>query len=249
MIAFLNGLESRRGKGCTQVKAFRHADMYSTTERRKGLIQSAIKHFSATRHHHDFLAKPLCMLHHMGGKHDRGAALVFFNDQIFQSLLINRIKAREGFVQDQEIRAMRQRREDLNLLRHAFRELRHAAARKLAKPHHLEQLVGARFGIAVRQAFQARKIGDDLTRTHFFIEAAFFWQKADAFQGFQVWRRAEQADLPAIRRQDAKRHAEAGGFSGSVRPEKANNRTFRNVKVEAANRLETSKPFADPRHF
>jgi len=73
-------------------------------------------------------------------------------------------------------------RQDLNLLRHALGKLGDTAARELAEAHHLQQLIGAGLGITIGHAFETRKIGDDLARTHFLVETALFRQEADALQ-------------------------------------------------------------------
>ena len=183
------------------------------------------------------------MLHDMGGeKHGRPGGMLGA-DNLFQRLLIDRVETGKGLVQDQEIRIVGQGGEDLDLLGHTLGKLGDLCAGKLSETRGLQQFIGPRIGLAGRQPLQAREIGHRLARGHLLVEPALFRQETDPAQGGQFRLLPEQGHRTFIGGHDAERHAQAGGLAGPVGPEKADNRTRRNLKAQPVDGSKSAEPF------
>ncbi len=104
-----------------QVRFLQAAFQIERTRRRgPRLLQRALEHLPALRQQHHLLAQPLGVLHDMGGEQHRRTALRQFADNLFQTLLIDRIKSRKRLIEDHQFRLMHQAGNKLNLLRHAL---------------------------------------------------------------------------------------------------------------------------------
>lgn len=217
-------------------------------QRLVGRLQRPVEHLAPARHHHDPVAEPLGMFHYMRREQDRCAPLVLGADQVFQRLLVHRVKARERLVQDQEIRPVRQRREDLHLLRHALRQFRNPRGLERPEPGHLEQLVRPRLRVRRAHALEAREIGDRVARGHLLVEPALFREEADPPQVLDVRLRPEQRHFALIRRHHAERHAQAGRLARPVRTEEADDLAFRHIEGELADSREAAKSLGRAGH-
>ncbi|MEG8053975.1 hypothetical protein QP185_13270 [Sphingomonas aerolata] len=83
----------------------------------------ALEHLAPLREQQQPVAQPLGMLHHMRREHHGRPAPRCLQDLVFQQPLVHRVETRKGFVEQQQLRAVDQRRGELDLLRHALGQL------------------------------------------------------------------------------------------------------------------------------
>src|SRR5437763_4655331 len=83
----------------------------------------AIEHFFAARDDAHRVAHSLGVLHHMRAEDDRLAAPLELDHRAFQCLRVDRIETAERLVENDEIRIMDERRDELHLLLHAAGQL------------------------------------------------------------------------------------------------------------------------------
>ena len=189
------------------------------------------------------------MLHDMGREQYGRAAPVLFDDHVFKALLVHRIQPGKRLIQDQEVGLVGQRGQDLDFLRHAFRQFRNPHAGKLGQTHPLQKLIGALAAFTGTHTFQAREIGDDGARAHLLVEAALFGKEANMAQGIYVGRRAEQIDLPLIGAKHAKRHAQTGRLACAVRSKEADNGALGDGQGKVADCRKGTKALGDMAQF
>ena len=201
-------------------------------EPRLDVAQGVVEHLHALVDHHDVVAQLLGVDHHVRREEDRGAARVLFEHQVAQQPLVHRVEAAERLVEDDERRAVDDRREELHLLLHALRELFAALVRDAAEVDPVEPLLDARLEIQPVVALEARHVGEELADAHALVEAALLRQVADLVLGLHRRSMPEHGELSAIGHLDREDHPDGGGLAGAVRADHPVERALRHDEVE-----------------
>ena len=174
------------------------------------------------------------MLHHMCGEQDGRAVGGEASDHLLQTLLVHRVEAGKGFVQDHELGAMHHRGDQLDLLCHPLGQVLHLLFLGGAEALLLQHVAGARLALGRRQALQRAEKGDGLDRRHLLIEAAFLGKKADAVAHLPTIGRTQDVDAAAAGGLQPQDHADGGGLARPVRAQEAADRSLGHGKTEIA---------------
>ena len=90
---------------------------------RLDLVERSVEHLVALEDHEDAIAQLLGRAHVVRREHDRRALAPQLEHGVAQRLGVHRIQAGERLVQDQQLRLRHDGGDELDLLRHALREL------------------------------------------------------------------------------------------------------------------------------
>ncbi len=188
------------------------------------------------------------MLHRVGGEQDRLALARELSDEGLELALVHRIEPAERLVQDDEFGIVGYGRQQLDLLRHAFRQALDPHLREIAQAEIGEQHAGARECGAAAHAFQSRDIGNRRVGPHSLVEAALFREIADAVAHLRDVA-PEHADGAFVGREDAEHHAQRRGLAGAIGAEEAQDRTLRQAERQIAHGGEIAEAFGDMGEF
>src|SRR5512143_2826987 len=84
---------------------------------------ASVEHLLAARDDAHRVAHLLGIVHHVGAEDHRLVAPLELDDGVLERLRVDRIESAKWFVEDDEVRIVEQRRDELDLLLHAAREL------------------------------------------------------------------------------------------------------------------------------
>src|SRR5207248_2536029 len=87
------------------------------------LGKGAVEHLAAARNDANGITQALGLLHDMGGKQNGGSSLGQLSDRVLEHLAVYRIEAGKWLVQDDQLGAMEQCRDELHFLLHPLGEV------------------------------------------------------------------------------------------------------------------------------
>jgi hypothetical protein len=185
------------------------------------------------------------VLHHVGREDDRGAAARGFDDRFLEQRLVDRVEPGERLVEQQQARRVDQRGGELDLLRHALRELGHRGLHPVAELEPLEQRDRRLARGGGVHLLEAGEVDHGVEHLHRAVEPALLGQEADRVRVGAARRAAEDLDAAAARAQDVERHAQRGGLAGAVAAEEAEDAAFGDREAELADRGELAEMLRD----
>ena len=122
----------------------------------------------------DVVADVFNRRHVVGGENDGGTFVAQTQYLTLENLGVHGVEAREGFVENHELRLMEHGDDKLHLLLHTLREL----FQFFVPPGHdvqtLKPVVQAFCGFRAAQSFEHGQINGLFANLHFLVEAAFF---------------------------------------------------------------------------
>ncbi len=114
------------------------------------------------------------LLHIVGDQqHREASALPELQQKILHGLTNLQIQGAKGLIEEQHLGIGGQGAGDGDPLLHSARELTGQLSGCILQTHHLEEVGGALFDVALRQALQAHAKGNVLSRTQPRVEAVF----------------------------------------------------------------------------
>ena len=185
-----------------------------------------VAHFAAEYHagvadEGDVVAEFFDALHVVGGEDDGVAGVAEFEDFALEEVGVEGVEAREGFVENEQGRAVHHGGDELHFLLHAFGEFFETLVPPIGDFEFLEPGLQAAFGFAGGEAFELREVDGLFADFHFLVESAFLGEVADAChivlrEGVSV-----EGDGAAVGGRDVVDDADEGGFAGAVVTEQA----------------------------
>ena len=148
-------------------------------QRALGLNASAVINHGPVAHVFDIAQE-------VAGEDDRLASTGQCQDEVFDFATPQRIQARGGFVEDDQIRVVDQRLSDADAALHALGEFADGARAGLVQAHHLDELLGAAAAFGRVDLEEAAEEVERLARVQEAVEVAFFGQVADAGLGGDI---------------------------------------------------------------
>src|SRR5438552_2827605 len=143
------------------------------------IAQIALEDLLRAREEADLIAELLGLLENMGGEDDRLAPLAEIRQVFLDDRRVDRIEARKRLVQDQDLGVVDDRRDELDLLLHALRELVHLLFQPLAKLELLDPLADAPAGVFAGDFFDRREKKEMVQDLHLPVEAALLREITD----------------------------------------------------------------------
>ncbi|MNE31776.1 hypothetical protein D3C80_1253590 [compost metagenome] len=196
--------DARQGRDRVQVQ--RPFQLQEARRGRPRLIHRALERLPPAGQQHHLVAQALGVLHDVGREQHRRPAIGQGADHGLQPLLVHRVQAREGLVQDHELRLMHHRGDQLDLLRHPLGQVLHLLPAGFAQAHLLQHLAAAAAAFGQGQALQPAEEGDGVHRRHLLVEAPLLGQEADPVAHLASVVRAQDVDAAAGRRLQAQDH-------------------------------------------
>ncbi len=184
------------------------------------------------------------MLHHMGGEQDRGPVGRQIADHGFQPLLVHGVQARERLVQDDELRLVHDRGDQLHLLRHPLGQFLHLLFLRGAQPLLLQHGLGATATFRRGQSLQRAEKGDGLDRRHLLVQTPLLGQEADAVAHLTSVGGAQNLDPTRRRRLKPQDHPQGRGLARPIGTQKPADRALLNLKAQIAHRVEIAVSLA-----
>ena len=160
----------------------------------------------------------------MGREEDGAALRLVVGQQLLEQPLVDRVETGEGLVEDEDLRLVEHRADELDLLLHALGELLHLLVAPGGEVDPSEPLVDPGHRLAPAQAAQLGQEEQQLGHLHPAVETSLLRQVADAPQVVAPPRAAEDPDLARVGGEDVHDHADGGGLAGTVGPQKAKDR-------------------------
>ena len=196
--------------------------------------------------HDHVVAKRLHRPHVVGGE-KQGHALFSDKTQHFFSnqLGVDGIQATEWLVQDEQLRPMQHRGDELNLLGHPLAQIPHLA---VPPPFHfqaLEPTLQLSLGVGAFHATQRSKVEHLLGHAHAFVQAALFRQVSHARQQPSVVLLAPEREFALVRPCDAREHPKQGGFSSTIGAQQSHDAALPHLHVQRLQRPVVAERFAN----
>ncbi len=179
------------------------------------------------------VANLLGLGHHVSREQNARAALVLGDHLLAQHPHADRIEPAERLVQNQQVRLVNDRGEELDLLAHALRQLLAALVRDAFELDALQTPPYTLGQASIRHAVEASdvlQIGADL---HLAVHAALLGQISDAVLRVEGRRPAEHLELAGIGEQDGHDHSDRRRLAGAVGSDEAVQGTSRHLEVQA----------------
>ena len=201
--------------------------------------------FCAAIEERDPLAEALGLLEDVRREDDRLALLLERGQEVLHEDDVDRVEAAERLVEDEDLRVVDDRPEELDLLLHALAQLLGLLLEPWAEVHRVDPR---------REALQRGRLVDALDRReeeelvddlHLPVEAALLGQVADALLELLAHRLAEDADLALVGLRDVHDHPDRRRLAGAVRAEEAERDAVRNLEVELVHRRELAEALHD----
>ena len=109
---------------------------------------------------------------------ERRALVAQRQDFVFQQIGVDRVEARERFVEDQQLGFVQDRDDELHLLGHAFRKFLHLLVPPLLDAEPDEPLLQPHDGFAARKALETGEEDGLFADLHLLVETPFLGQIA-----------------------------------------------------------------------
>ena len=185
------------------------------------------------KNHEDCVAKPLGNIHIVCGEDHGGAGLSHLKDRLPQDLHVDRVQPAEGFVQDQQLRLRDDGGDELNLLRHAFRQSVNPLVSPAGRIEPVQPIVdGLTTSVA---ALQAGVVVQQTADVHAAVEPAFLRQITDPIIGRLSRPLSQHGYGAGIGLKNAKDHPQGRCLARSVRTNKAINAAGRDQQIQGVN--------------
>ena len=181
----------------------------------------------------------------MGREEDRLAARLLLEDDLLQHVLVDRVEAAEGFVQDQQLRIVEHRGDELHFLLHPLRQRLHLLGRPFAEAEPLQPFLGAGAGQGSPDAADLAEEDELVEDLHLLVDAALLGQVADPAAAVEVGWAAEELHGAAVGQQDAHHHADRGRLARAVGAQQAVDRAGLDLQVEVVDRGVGAERLAD----
>lgn len=185
-----------------------------------------VAHFAAEYHagvadEGDVVAEFFDALHVVGGEDDGVTGIAEFEDFALEEVGVEGVEAREGFVENEQGRAVHDGGDELHLLLHAFGEFFEAFVPPVGDVEFLKPRLQAAFGFAGGETFELSEVDGLFADFHFLVESAFFGEVADVCHIVLRERMPVEGDGAAVGGGDVVDDADEGGFAGAVVAEQA----------------------------
>ncbi len=154
----------------------------------------------------------------MGREDHRPPTRSHVENEFLHDLLVHRVEARKGFVQNHEIGVVGDGPEDLDLLAHPLGKGFHLGIREISQTVTFQKLTGSNGRLLPRHPLERCEVGDRSPGLHLLVEPLFFGEVADAVADLQGRGAAEDRDGPGCGFENLKNHAQGGGLAGAVGP-------------------------------
>src|SRR5689334_12909597 len=192
-----------------------------TAEAALDLAQTAVENFLRTIEQTDVVTDLFRNFHLVRREDDRLSRALQIEHDLFQDFGVDGIESGKRLVEYQQIGVVQHRREELNLLLHAFRQLHRALVLPLRQLHAREPLVDLAVDVFAAYVLQLREEAQLIGDFHASIKAAFFGQVADPVLELGVDRAAEEFDRAGVGRGDVDDHANGRRLARAVRAEQS----------------------------
>src|ERR1019366_7948621 len=209
------------------------------------VFQRAVEDLFATEKERDDAAHPLGLLEDVRREDDRLALPLELRQEVLDEDDVDRVKAGERLVEDEHLRIVHDRAEELHLLLHALAQLLGLLLEPRTKVHRVDPRREALHRGLTVHALDRREKQELVDDLHLPVEAALLGQVADAFLQPVVHLLAEHADLARVRLRDVHDHADRGRLPGAVRPEETERGAVRDLEVEVVDGGELAEALHD----
>src|SRR5690349_20084871 len=193
----------------------------------------------------DVVANLFRDFHLVRRKDDRLARTFEIEHDFFQQLDVDGIESGERFIQNQQVRIVQHRRDELDLLLHALRKLHGSLVFPFGQLHAREPLVDLRFDGSAAHVLEFREEAQLVRNPHAPVKTAFFGQVADAILNRGIDRAAKESDRAGVGSGDVDDHANGRRLAGAVRTEQAEDAARAHGHAEFLYRRKIAKSLAD----
>src|SRR3984957_2642451 len=212
----------------------------------------SLRDLHAGAHHHDMVAKRTDRLHHMLDHEDRNALALNLVNEVDADLKLGRVEPSEPFVQEEELRAGRQRAGKFDALLVDIGELRADELGPVRQADPLKEDVGLaqRYGRIRWIAAEHPAEHDVLARRHAGKDAHELECPGDAGAAYLEGPEADdlialKEDRPGVRLQLASDEVEDGSLARAVGANKAGDAARGDIEGDVADRDETAESFSE----
>jgi len=174
-----------------------------------------------------------------------GARRPPLQQDVLQQPGVDRIKARKGFIQNQQVRIVHQCSHQLNFLLHAFGKLLGFFVPPGLHFQAGHPMLGRLQCLTRFQTPQPGQVKQLLPDFHFFVEPAFFGQVTNSTGMFRPQFAAVQPNAPAVRGCNPVNHSNEGRFAGSVGTQQAHDSALGDLHADIEKGSVVSVAFAD----
>ena len=166
--------------------------------------------------------------HVVGRKDDRRTLVAQAENLLLQKVGVDRIETRKRLVEDQQLRFVQHRDDELYFLGHTLRKFVHLAVPPRFDAEFDEPLLEPHHRFVTRKPLQAGEEDGLFAHFHLFIQTALLGQIADAIDILRLDFAAVEDDFPLVGRRDAVDDADQRGLARTVGSEQAVNRPLGN---------------------
>ena len=181
----------------------------------------------------------------MGREDDRGSLFLEAQDLLADQLRIDRIEAGERFVQDHQGRFMDDRRDELDLLGHTLGEFLDLLVPPVFNSEFMKPFLELRRRLAGRHSLELGEVKALLPHLHFPVQSPFFGKVPDLGNVLIGNRPPVEEDDTASRNRYPVDDPDQGRLACPVRPQQAENLSFRDFKRDVVQRFFLSERLAD----
>ncbi len=187
------------------------------------VAERALEHHVPLGHQADVVAELLHLLHAVGGKQDRAVVAAQLQDDVAQEVGVDGVEAAEGLVENEEGRVVQQRRNELNLLLHALRQLLRRHVGPVGGVETVEPVVGPVGGCGPRETLERAEIDKLLLHPEALVEARLLRQVAHPLLAPGPDGAPVVANRAGVGHGNVGDHPDRRGFAGPVGPQEAEN--------------------------
>src|SRR5215471_11567110 len=193
----------------------------------------------------DLIAEFLCLFEHVRRKDD-GFSL---RSKIEQILLdqggIDWVETGENLVENQDLRVVNDRRDELDFLLHSFGQSVDFLVQPGTQLHLVQPVADARAGRLSRDLFDGGEEIEMVDDLHATVKSAFFGQIPDSVLRLPIHRVPENVDLARIWGGDAHDHPDGRCLAGAVGSEQAEDGSSPNPERQGVHGLELAERLGD----
>jgi hypothetical protein len=153
-------------------------------------------------------------------------------DQFPHQPSVHRIQPAEHLVEDQQIRLMDDRGDELHLLLHPLGEFLALLLCDILEPHTLEPPHGTPTCFGAVDALETGDVREERGDLHLAVHAALFGEIPDAVLRFESRGPSQNGDLTLIGKNDRHDHADGGGFPRAVWPDEPAERALFDPQIK-----------------
>jgi len=187
------------------------------------LVHRPVEYATPMIDHQQAVAHFLNLVHLMGGHQDGCPAIPQFQEHILERLGVDRVQAAERLIDDDHLRPVQDRGDELRLLLHTLAQFADLLVAVVAQVQPFQEANRLLAGIRRAHPLERPQVDQHLQQGHVFVQAALFRHVADPALGLLGQRAAQHGDRPRIRLQDVENHAHCCRLARAVRPQKGEN--------------------------